>query len=76
MTDAVELALIASIAPTFAALATLIVSIRNTTKLSEIHTLTNSNLNRVVNDLVSANAKIDGLQKLIAEMRSMRTNGN
>ena len=61
----VQTALIVSIAPTIAAIATLIVGILNTKKLNVVHKLTNSNLNRVTSKLSRAEEKIDALQKLI-----------
>ena len=58
MSDIVTTALMASIAPTLAAVAAVIVSIRNSGKLVEIHTLTNSTLSKAL-------ARIDNLEKLI-----------
>jgi hypothetical protein len=75
MSDPVQLALVTSIAPTLAALAAMIIGIRNSrkadsiiTKADEIHTLTNSNLTKVTNALAVAQEKIDGLQKLVTTM--------
>lgn len=66
MSDAVSIALIASIAPTIAALAALVVSVLNSRRLVEIHTLTNSNLSKVTAALAVANEKIEGLRLLAA----------
>lgn len=87
MTDTVQLALIASIAPTLAACGALLVSILNRQKATEtghkvdtviekaveIHTLTNSNLSKVTaaNDVLTA--KVEGLQKLVASMVDAKT---
>lgn len=82
MTDAVSLALVAAVAPTIASLAALFVGLNNSKKQDnivkksdtiiekavEIHTLTNSNLTNVTAALALANAKIEGLQKLIESM--------
>jgi len=68
MSDPVLLAIVASIPPTLAALAGVLVSLRNTSKLTEIHTLTNSNLTKVMTDLVIANARVGKLEELVAAM--------
>jgi hypothetical protein len=44
MSDAVLIALIASVAPTLVAVGTLILVIRNTQKVADLHVLINSNL--------------------------------
>lgn len=81
MTDTVQLALIAAVPPTIAAMAALAVSIHNgmkaaetgkkadtiIEKAAEIHTLTNSNLSAVTKSLEVAQARIDGLEKLVAQ---------
>ena len=41
-------------------------------KAAEIHTLTNSNLNAVTQSLKVANEKINGLERLMAEMVSAK----
>lgn len=69
MSDAVQLAIVASIAPTIAALAALIVGIRNGRKSDAIHALANSQLTAVTTSLKEANAKIEGLQKLVGALR-------
>jgi hypothetical protein len=65
LTDAVVVAIIASIPLTLTSIGTLISSIRNSKKLAEIHTLTNSNLSKVTAQLAVANEKIDGMRELI-----------
>lgn len=50
---------------TITAIATFIVSIKNTKKLDVVHKLTNSNLQSVKKALVVANKKIDSLEKII-----------
>jgi len=79
MSDPVQLALITAVPPTLAALAALIVGIRNThkataiiTKADEIHTLTNSNLTAVKADLVAASERIKSLEQLVASMAAQR----
>ncbi len=65
MSDPVQLALLASIAPTITAAAGLIVGILNREKVKEIHTLTNSNLHKVVAELAEAKLKIGALEAII-----------
>lgn len=79
MTDAVQLALIASVAPTLAALGAAAIGIRNSRKsdtiikkADEIHTLTNANLTRVTNALEVANTEIIGLKKLVGALKPGR----
>jgi cob(I)alamin adenosyltransferase len=61
-TDAVTIAAMTAIA----SVATLISSVLNSRKLTQIHTLTNSNLSKVKTQLDVANAKIDGFKDFIA----------
>lgn len=82
MTDAVQIALIASIAPTLAASAAVIIGILNRKKADEtgkkadaiidkaeeIHVLTNSNLTKVTQALTKANRKISALERLVMAM--------
>lgn len=75
MTDPVQLALIASIAPTLAALAAMIVSLRNgaksdviSAKADVIHALTNDTLSKATNALAVANETIKGQQAIIATL--------
>jgi hypothetical protein len=63
MSDDLKIALITTAPLTITAVATLIVSLRNTQKLDVVHKLTNSNLNSVKRALVKANKKIDSLKK-------------
>jgi len=63
MSDELKIALITTAPLTITAVATLIVSLRNTQKLDVVHKLTNSNLNSVKRALVKANKKIDSLKK-------------
>jgi len=82
MSDTVMLAFIASIAPTIAAIAAMVIGLRNTRetkkveaktdtiieKAAEIHTLTNSNLSAVTKALELAQAEIGSLKQLMAQM--------
>jgi hypothetical protein len=86
MTDNVQLALIASIAPTIAAVGALLVSIHNANKAAaiekktdtviekavEIHTLTNSNLSKVSSALEVANQKISGLEAMVGSLAASK----
>jgi hypothetical protein len=63
MSDDLKIALITTAPLTITAVATLIVSLRNSNKLNVVHKLTNSNLNSVKRALVKANKKIDSLKK-------------
>jgi hypothetical protein len=54
----IQIAFIVSIAPTLMAFVTLIVGLRNSKKLTQVHKDTNSNLKQ-------ANKKIEELQKLL-----------
>jgi hypothetical protein len=82
MTDATLTIVLVAIVPTLAAIGAMIVSIINAIKstengakadhiiekATEIHTLTNSNLSKVTATLDVANAKIEGMQKMISGM--------
>ena len=82
MSEAVQIALIASITPTVAAICALIIGIINgrkanvaatkadslLEKTTEIHTLTNSNLARVQAALDVANEKIKGLEQVLTSI--------
>lgn len=82
MSDIQLTIVLAAIVPTLAALGALMVSVINAIKSNangvkaddiikkaeQIHTLTNSNLSKVTASLEVANAKIDGLQLMVAEM--------
>lgn len=68
MTETVQLALVASVAPTLAAIAGIVVSWRNNRKLDVIHTLTNSNLTKVTTDLEFANKEIGKLRELVTDL--------
>jgi len=63
MSDELKIALITTAPLTITAIATLIVSLRNSNKLNVVHKLTNSNLQSVKRQLIKANKKIDGLEK-------------
>ncbi len=65
MSDIVWVALIASVAPTIAAIAAWRASKRNGVKADQIHVLVNSNLERVQADLALANSRIAGLINII-----------
>lgn len=72
MTDAVQLALIAAVAPTLVAGVGVVVSLVNTLKANniigstkEIHTLTNANLTKVTSALDLALKEIQGLREQI-----------
>lgn len=67
-----------SLAPTFLALGTLVLAFRNSgktdrliIKADEIHTLTNSAMSKVREDLLLAQKEISNLKKLIVEMRGL-----
>lgn len=82
MSDPVQMALIASIVPALAGLTQVIISLKNGSKAdlnnkksdiilqkaTEIHTLTNGNLSVVTSALAVANAKIEGLEKLMSSV--------
>lgn len=82
MTDIQLTIILAAIVPTLAALGAMVVSVVNAIKSNangvkaddiikkaeQIHTLTNSNLSKVTASLEVALARIDGLQKMVAEM--------
>lgn len=82
MSDAVQLAIVASIAPTIAAVATLVVSWRNGVKVDAtnakvdavsakadvIHSLANDNLSKATNAVAVANETIKGQQNLIQSL--------
>lgn len=69
MDNDVVVALIVSVPPTLAAIAGIVIASinagKNNKKLTEIHTLTNSNLSKVTANLEVANETIDGLNKLV-----------
>lgn len=74
MSDTLLIALIAAVPTTIVALATLWQTLRNgakasvlATKADEIHVLVNSNLTLVKSQLAEALAKIETLERLIAE---------
>lgn len=83
LSDAAQLAVIVSIAPTIASMGALFASILGAhkskengkkvdtviEKTTEIHTLTNSNLTKVQSDLSTAIQEIHGLKELVAELR-------
>ncbi len=48
MSDGVVIAIVASVAPTLAALATLVVGIRNSRKIEHVHRTVNSRLDQLV----------------------------
>lgn len=87
MTDTQVTIILASIVPTLAAFGAMAVSVINAIKSNangiksdeiikkaeQIHTLTNSNLSKVTAALEVANARIDGLQKLILSMTEAKT---
>lgn len=69
------IAFFASLAPTIAAIAALMVSRDTDHKvdasaktIEQIHVLTNSNLTQVSNDLKIANSKIDALERLVTAL--------
>ena len=68
MSDAAQLAVISSIAPTIMALAAFVVGVRNSRKADVIHTLVNSNLTKVKADLELANQKILELATLLGKL--------
>lgn len=64
--------IIAAVPAILAGIGSIIVSLRNSTKLTEIHTLTNSNLSKVKTQLDIAMQKIEGLNDLIGNMKIER----
>ena len=79
----ITIAMIFVVPPTLASVAGIVVAlinrnqlsktniklVENSDKLTEIHTLTNSNLSKVTAKLDVANEKIDGLQKLAVSVK-------
>lgn len=68
MEPELKVALIISIAPTIASIATLVVGLQNKKSVKQVHDLANSNLKRVTVSLAKANNKIEKLQELITSM--------
>lgn len=68
MTDVQLTIIIAAVPPTLVAIGALISSLRNTNKLTEIHTLTNSNLTKVTGHLSLALQKIESMEETIKQM--------
>jgi hypothetical protein len=64
VSDAVLVAIVAAIPSTLAVL----MSLRNSGKLTQIHTLTNSNLQEVKRALQVAQEKIAGLEALVVSL--------
>ena len=62
MTDAVQIALIAGVPPTIAALCGLALGVVNHIQGNKIHVLVNSKMTEVVNALAAANAKNAALE--------------
>lgn len=69
MTNDQLVIIIAAIPTILAGIGSIIVSLRNSTKLTEIHTLTNSNLSKVKTQLDIAMQKIEGMNDLIQQMK-------
>lgn len=65
MTESIMIALIISVPPTIAALAAMIVGLRNSKKADAIHILVNSNMTRVQADLKLALARVKKLEELL-----------
>lgn len=65
MSEAIIISIVTTIPPTIASISAVIIGIKNAGKLTEIHTLTNSNLTSLTAKLEAAEAKADGLQKLV-----------
>lgn len=72
MTDSLGSSIVLSVAPTIAALATLIATVfvgfKANKKADSIHTLVNSNLSRVQADLKLALERVDKLEALLKTM--------
>lgn len=68
----VWIALIVAIPPTLAGIATLVLVIRQKKSLTEIHTLTNSNLTEVQVNLEKANQEIIDLKQLVGKITEQR----
>lgn len=66
MTEAVQIAILATIAPTITGVAVLWVSVKTSAKADVIHALTNDNLSKATNALAVANETIRGMQKTAA----------
>jgi hypothetical protein len=66
MTEAIWVALVASLTPSLVALGALMQGRRNGRKADEIHVLVNSNLTAVKTDLALATVCIEGLQADLA----------
>jgi hypothetical protein len=66
MGDLTLVALIAALPPTLMAMATFQQRRRIVKTVDQVHTLTNSNLSRVLTDLKLANDRIEKLEKLIS----------
>lgn len=64
--------IIAAVPAILAGIGSIIVSLRNSSKLTEIHTLTNSNLTKVKTQLDIAMQKIEGMNDLISNMKIER----
>lgn len=86
MTDIVEIALIAGLPPTLAAVGTLVVSLRNSqkhddektkvdeisTKADEIHVLVNSNMTEIKAKLAASELRVQKLEELLTSITSSR----
>lgn len=69
MSDAVALAIVAAAAPTLLAAATLILGVLNRTKLAQVHTLTNSNLEKM---RMEATADRSELKAAVTEIAALK----
>lgn len=73
MSEPLQIAIVVGLPPTIAAIGAIIVGVRNSRKAAviiakadEIHATTNSNLTRVTDELMKANAEIGNLRATIA----------
>jgi TolA-binding protein len=79
MSEAILVAIITAVPYTVASMATVIISLMNRgqgkaiiKKTDQIHTLTNSNLTSVKEQLATANIKIASMEDIINELRGSR----
>lgn len=72
MSDPVTIAIVASLAPTIAAIAALISSLVNGRKVTDVHTLVNGNLDAMRRELNQARADLSEAKATIVRERTIR----
>lgn len=72
MSDPVIIALVASLAPTVAALAALVSSLLNGRKVTDVHTLVNGNLDALRRELSQARTDLAEAKATIIRERTIR----